>query len=70
MPRELLMRKWTEEDDTKLRLFWPQALHVKGIAKRMGRNEGTVRRKAKVLGLPPKTSSSVRPFRMPSAERV
>jgi hypothetical protein len=54
MARQPIHRKWSDEEDEKLRRLWPQPLTVKSIAARMGRSPDTIARKANALGLPPK----------------
>jgi hypothetical protein len=57
MARRPIYLPWTEADDELLQRLWCRPLTLAAIGRRMHRNTETIRAKAKVLGLPPKTRS-------------
>ncbi len=69
MPRQLLTRKWSAEEDEKLRLLWARPLTVKAIGFKMRRSRDTILQKANHLGLATKQRPAP-PVRAPAAERV
>jgi hypothetical protein len=58
MPRALLHKKWSVDDDELLKRLWSKALPLSSIARRMRRSAETVRLKAHALRLPPKVSAN------------
>ncbi len=69
MPRQLLNRKWSAEEDEKLRLLWTRPLTVNAIAVKMRRSRDTILLKARQLGLPPKQRPAPL-VRAPAPDRV
>jgi hypothetical protein len=55
MQREPIIRPWGAEDDDRLRSFWALPLYPRSIAMRMRRSKETVMKKAREMGLRPKT---------------
>ncbi len=48
------LRKWTDEEVTRLRRLWATKLGDKEIAARLARTRGCMRRKAEQIGLRPR----------------